>query len=47
MRRSTWIAAAAVAVTLIGTGPGQARADACAADAKGSYARVELYGELT
>ena len=26
--------------------PGQARADACAADAKGSYARVELYREL-
>src|SRR5829696_1694247 len=26
--------------------PEQARADACAADAKGSYARVELYREL-
>ena len=46
VRTSTWIAAAAVAVALIGPAPGQARADACAADAKGSYARVELYREL-
>jgi hypothetical protein len=46
VRRSTWIAAATAAAALIGMAPGQARADACAADAKGSYARVELYREL-
>jgi hypothetical protein len=33
-------------IALIGTAPERARADACAADAKGSYARVELYREL-
>jgi hypothetical protein len=45
VRRSTWIAAA-TAVAALGMAPGQARADACAADAKGSYARVELYRDL-
>ncbi|MET0817917.1 MAG: hypothetical protein ABWZ67_10185 [Solirubrobacteraceae bacterium] len=44
MRRTIWIAAAGAAVALTGVAP--ARADACAADAKGGYARVELYREL-
>ena len=43
MRRITWIAAAAVAAGLTGTAPAAARADACAADARASYARVQLF----
>ena len=46
VRRITWIAAAAAGAALIGMAPGQARAEACAADAKGSYARVELYRDV-
>lgn len=45
MRRTIWIAAATGAVALAGVEAAPARADACAADAKGSYARVELYRE--
>jgi hypothetical protein len=47
VRKTTSSAAAAVAVALAGMSPASARADACAADAKGSWARVELYRELS
>ena len=43
MRRTIWIAAATAAVALAGVDAAPAGAYACAADAKGSYARVELY----
>ena len=43
VRRTTWIAAAAVAAGLTGVSPAAARADACAADARASYARVQLF----
>ena len=43
MRRITWIAAAAVAIALGGAAPSTAHADACAADARASYARVQLF----
>jgi hypothetical protein len=45
VRRTIWITAALAAVALTGGAPA-ARADACAADAKGSYARAELYRDL-
>jgi hypothetical protein len=40
------MAATVAAVVIGGVSPGAARADACAVDAKGSYARVELYREV-
>ena len=43
MFRSTWIVAAAAAAAVTGAAPAAARADACAADARHSYARVELF----
>ena len=43
MGRIRWLAAAAVAVGLTGVAPAPARADACAADARASYARVQLF----
>ena len=46
MRRTISIAAAAAAGAVGGGAPATARADACAADAKGSWARVEIYREL-
>jgi hypothetical protein len=45
VRATGWIAAAAAAGALTATHAAPARADACAADAKASYARVELYRE--
>jgi hypothetical protein len=46
VRGTTWIAALATVVTLTGVEPAAARADACPADAKASYARVELYRDV-
>jgi hypothetical protein len=46
VRRTISIAAATAAAALAGMAPTPAHADACAADSKGSYARVELYREL-
>jgi len=46
VRRTISIAAAAAAGAAGGGAPATARADACAADAKGSWARVEIYREL-
>jgi hypothetical protein len=46
LRGMTWVVAVAAAIALEGAGATQARADACPADAKASYARVELYREL-
>jgi hypothetical protein len=43
VRRTISIAAVTAAVVTTGGAVAPARADACAADAKGSYARVELY----
>jgi len=43
VRTIRWIAAAAAAAGLSGMAPAPARADACAADARASYARVELF----
>ena len=43
MRRIGWIAAAGVAAGLTAVAPAPARADACAADARASYARVQLF----
>jgi len=43
MRRITGIAAAGLAAGLTAMAPAPARADACAADARASYARVQLF----
>ena len=43
VRGSMWIAAAVLAAVLAGTAAPAARADACAADARASYARVQLF----
>jgi hypothetical protein len=43
VHRVRWLAAAALAVGLTGVAPAPARADACAADARASYARVQLF----
>jgi hypothetical protein len=46
VRGTTWIVALAAVVALAGVEPVAARADACPADAKASYARVELYRDV-
>ena len=43
MRRIGWMAAAGVAAGLTAVAPAPARADACAADVRASYARVQLF----
>jgi hypothetical protein len=45
VRKTIWIAAGVAAATLTCANPAPARADACAADAKGSFARVQLFRE--
>ena len=46
MRRMSWAVAVTAAVAVASVEDAGARADACAADAKASYARVELYRDL-
>ena len=43
MRTITWVVAAGAAAGLAATAPAPARADACAADVRASYARVQLF----
>jgi hypothetical protein len=46
VRGTTWIAALTTVVALTGMEPAPTRADACPADAKASYARVELFRDV-
>lgn len=45
MRKTIWIAAGAAGAAFASVNPAPARADACAADAKAGFARVQLFRE--